>query len=157
MPDLPSIKDFHWTDCEVEIKAIDLAASPVVRDPLLNEDAVERYATLYRSEADCPWIKVDPIYLGNVDGMLLPISGRHRIEASQRVEHKTIRARAAPMSQDDVIALAVGSNVSHGLPRTIGDKRQAARVSLLRWRSTATACMRHAPDSIISSSASCGR
>jgi hypothetical protein len=128
-----SLKDFDWIERQVEIAAIDLAASPVVRNPQINEDAVERYAALYRNEADCPWIQVDPIYLGDVDGILLVVTGRHRIEASRRVEHALIRARVALMSQDDVTALAVGSNISHGLPRTSADKREAARLSLLRW------------------------
>lgn len=57
--------------------------------------------------------------------------GWHRIEANTILGHVLIEAEVLPGTKEEAILRCVGSNASHGLPRTSADKRRSIKLLLL--------------------------
>jgi ParB-like chromosome segregation protein Spo0J len=75
--------------------------------------------TLAGTEADLPPILVRRSTMQVIDGM-------HRLDAARLRGDKEICVRLFDCTQDEAFMLAVATNVRHGLPLTLADRRSAA-------------------------------
>lgn len=116
-----------------------LGELPVVRIPikdLLPADSPRRSGedmdhvlALAEVEAELPPILVQKSTMRVIDGM-------HRLRAAIRANADPVRARIIDCSDGHAFVLAVRSNIGHGLPLTLADRKAAAHRVLLaepRW------------------------
>ncbi|MCK1815699.1 ParB/RepB/Spo0J family partition protein [Streptomyces sp. XM4011] len=112
----------------------DLCAIPVEEicvDELLPADSprqsgedTDHVRALAETQAELPPILVHRPTMRVIDGM-------HRVAAARLSGAGTIRARLIECSDHEVFILAVKSNVAHGMPLTLADRKTAARRVLL--------------------------
>jgi hypothetical protein len=124
-----------------------LGEFPVVRIPirdLLPADSprqsgedMDHVRTLAEVEAELP-----PILVQKSTGRV--IDGMHRLRAATRANADTVRARIIDCSDGQAFVLAVLSNIRHGLPLTLADRKAAAHRVLLaqpRWSDRSIAAL----------------
>jgi hypothetical protein len=102
---------------------IDAGVQPRVQ---MNALTIVDYAEAMDNGADMPAITVfkDP------DGVVWLADGFHRVEAAKQCGHTMILADVRTGGRRDAILYSVGSNATHGLPRTNSDKRRAVETVL---------------------------
>lgn len=93
---------------------------------LIDFEAVYEYAKAMAEGQAFPPITV---YYDGVDHWIA--DGFHRYHAAKQVDHRTILADVHPGTRRDAVLHAVGANRTHGLRRTLADKRRAV-LTLLR-------------------------
>ena len=91
----------------------------------LNNEVMNEYAEAMRCGAKFPPVK---LFFDGSDYWLA--DGFHRYFASKAAEIETINADIENGSKDDAILYSIGSNATHGLQRTIADKRNAVSMIL---------------------------
>lgn len=91
----------------------------------LNNEVMNEYAEAMRCGAKFPPVK---LFFDGSDYWLA--DGFHRYFASKAAEIDTINADIENGSKDDAILYSIGSNATHGLQRTIADKRNAVSMIL---------------------------
>ncbi|MFG1997578.1 ParB N-terminal domain-containing protein [Spirillospora sp. NPDC048911] len=119
----PGHNDLYAAE-EVEIGSLAAGGSP--RTAGENLAHVE---TLVASQAQLPPIVVHRPTMRVVDGM-------HRLLAAKSQGHRTISVRFFDGPEEDAFVLAVRSNIAHGLPLSLADRKQAAErviASHARW------------------------
>lgn len=99
---------------EVAISSLSAGVSP-----RLAGENLEHVETLIASEADLPPILVHRPTMRVIDGM-------HRLLAMKRLGHRKIAVRFFDGSEDEAFVLAVKSNIAHGLPLSLADRKHAA-------------------------------
>jgi len=117
----------HATDtpqCLLNVENV--PARPILVERLLPADSprlggedMRHVRMLIESEADLPPIIVHLPTMRVIDGM-------HRVHAASALGVQFIDARFYSGDEEDAFALAVRSNVLHGLPLSLADRRQAA-------------------------------
>ncbi|UXY31768.1 ParB/RepB/Spo0J family partition protein [Streptomyces sp. HUAS TT20] len=102
------------TVVEVEIDSLSTTYSPRSRgtDP-------EHVEALVAAETTLPPIIVHRATMRVIDGL-------HRLRAAERRGQKTIAVRFFDGTESDAFVLAVESNIAHGLPLTMTDRKHAA-------------------------------
>lgn len=90
---------------------------PALRDPVVENDGYVR--VLMESAAQLPPIVVHRPTMRLIDGA-------HRLAAVKAIDRDMIAARFFDGSDDDAYALAVHSNIVHGLPLSIAERKAAA-------------------------------
>jgi ParB-like chromosome segregation protein Spo0J len=123
------------TDGEVvEVALTDLRYGPPVRAERLDLNHVERLALVLDA---CP-----PIVVQADTGKVL--DGFHRWNAATRLNRSTIRAVVVDCVDAEALELAVKTNLAHGLPLTIAERKGVARslVETTDWSDSriASAC-----------------
>lgn len=86
---------------------------------------IAAYAEALREGATFPEIRVV-----RVDGQLLVVDGWHRVKAHVEAGRSDIEATVESGDRWHATIVAAGANASHGLQRTIDDKRRAVRILL---------------------------
>jgi len=116
-----------------EYEEVDFPIEEIVRDdslrPRLQRDpeTVDSYAADMKAGADFP-----PITLVRAsDGKHYLAGGDHRIEAARKNKQTRIKAIIHEGTVDDACWMAAGSNKTHGLRRSNGDKQKAVRMAIL--------------------------
>jgi len=92
----------------------------------MDEQAIEDYAEVYRAGDTLP-----PLDVFEVEAELVIVDGFHRHEAARWARVATLPVRVVGKgSMADAKYCSLGSNQTHGLRRTRGDKRRAVRLAL---------------------------
>lgn len=99
---------------EVDISSLSVRDSP--RTSGENPDHVEALAA---TDAELPPIIVNRSTMSVIDGV-------HRLRVAQRRGQRTIGARLFDGNAADAFVLAVRSNITHGLPLSVADRKHAA-------------------------------
>jgi uncharacterized ParB-like nuclease family protein len=97
----------------------------------LSEETVCEYAEAMKAGDEFP--ALDLVF----DGFAYYVAdGHHRIEAAKRVGQTTVNANVTNGGLRDAVLIAVRANTSHGLRRTLDDRRKAVRMLLAdeEWR-----------------------
>ncbi|MFI7002378.1 ParB N-terminal domain-containing protein [Nocardia sp. NPDC050175] len=90
---------------------------PALRDSVIRND--EYIRVLMESAAQLPPIIVHRPTMRLIDGA-------HRLEAAKTIDREMIAVRFFDGSDDDAYALAVHSNIMHGLPLSVAERKAAA-------------------------------
>jgi len=94
---------------------------------ILNGEAVQEYAEVYRDEA----LTLPPLDVVDVEGDLVLIDGFHRLAGARQAERSFVRVRVVEKGDIDRAAwLAAAANQKHGVRRTNADKRQSTILAL---------------------------
>ncbi|WP_051765723.1 ParB/RepB/Spo0J family partition protein [Saccharothrix syringae] len=105
--------------------------------PRRSGEDMHHVRTLAEVAADLPPILVQKSTMRVIDGM-------HRLRAAMRANADTVRARMVNCSDGQAFMLAVRSNIGHGLPLTLADRKAAAHRVLLaepRWSDRSVAAL----------------
>ncbi|WP_414942619.1 ParB N-terminal domain-containing protein [Amycolatopsis sp. cmx-11-51] len=105
--------DLHPTE-EVEIRSLSVGDSPRIAG-----ESLEHVETLVAASVPLPPIVVHRPSMRVIDGV-------HRLRAAMLAGRQTIAVRFFEGSAEDAFILAVESNITHGLPLSTADRRQAA-------------------------------
>ena len=97
----------------------------------LNDDAVEEYGRIMKTDAKLP-----PIIVFQEGKNYYLADGLHRLEGAKSFGAREIEADVSKGSRRDAIKFAVGANDKHGVRRTNADKRRAVEIALddKEWR-----------------------
>lgn len=101
----------------------------VVDDPrfqvreTLDEATVEHYRTILD--------QLPPIRVARIDGRLVLIDGRHRVEAALREGRRELPAVIKDLDEREALREAIRANAKNGLPLTLAERKRAA-VRLLK-------------------------
>jgi ParB-like chromosome segregation protein Spo0J len=99
---------------EVEVSSLTIGHSPRIEG-----ESLDHVGLLVAAEGRFPPIIV------HRPGMFV-IDGAHRLRAAQLLGHKTIAVRFFDGAEEDAFVLAVRSNIKHGLPLSLADRKYAA-------------------------------
>jgi len=115
-------------DAAVRLLSLDAihAESPSVRVSLDQEKALE-YARRMQEGDNFPPVVV--FHDVAVDAYWLA-DGAHRVEATKKIERKEIAAKVLLGNRSAAVLHAVEANLTHGLPMSLEDRKQAARLLL---------------------------
>ncbi|GAB2887204.1 ParB N-terminal domain-containing protein [Streptomyces deserti] len=113
MQSAPNHDDLHPIE-EVEISSLAIGDSPRIAG-----ESPEHVEMLAAVGTPLPPIMVHRPTTRVIDGM-------HRLRASMLLGRKTIAVRFFDGTEEDAFVLAVKSNITHGLPLSAADRRQAA-------------------------------
>ena len=105
--------------------------------PRRSGEDMDHVRTLAEAEAELPPILVQKSTMRVIDGM-------HRLRAAMRANADTVRARIIDCSDGRAFLLAVRSNIGHGLPLTLADRKAAAHRVLRaepRWSDRSIAAL----------------
>jgi hypothetical protein len=93
---------------------------------VLNAEAVQEYADLYRDDVKLPALEVCKI-----DGKLVLIDGFHRLAGARQADQGFVRVTIVEECDiGQALWLASAVNQGHGVRRTNADKRQAVTLAL---------------------------
>ncbi|WP_246147990.1 ParB/RepB/Spo0J family partition protein [Nonomuraea turkmeniaca] len=98
---------------------MEISSLSVGGSPRLAGESLEHVETLIASETELPPIIVHRPTMRVIDGM-------HRLLAMKRLGHRKIAVRFFEGSEDEAFVLAVKSNIAHGLPLSLADRKHAA-------------------------------
>lgn len=118
MADEPSQADA--TVRVVAIDAIVIDQRLMVRD--LHSETVEAYRARWAEGDELP-----PVHVVQIEGALMLVDGRHRLEARRRAGLKDVTARVTKGDLDDARMAACTANASNGLPLTRAQKHHVVR------------------------------
>jgi ParB-like chromosome segregation protein Spo0J len=99
---------------EIPISSLSISDSPRLRG-----ESAEHVRALAAAHVDLPPILVHRHTMRVIDGV-------HRVRVAQLLNKRTITARFFDGDEEDAFVLAVKSNVAHGLPLSLADKKYAA-------------------------------
>lgn len=91
----------------------------------INEEKVSEYAEMMGDGVEFEPVQV--VYDGN---RYILVDGFHRLFASRRNNELTIAAKVENGTLRDAIMIALSANATHGLPRTMEDKRRSVLKAL---------------------------
>ena len=110
----------------IVVKLCEITVAPSIQSRAgLNEKVVDDYAERMKAGDVFP----APNVFRTETGLLLA-DGFHTYEATRRAGFTEIPVLVQQGSRKDAIKFSLQANTSHGLPRTNGDKRRAARLAL---------------------------
>ena len=112
---------WNWDTCSARLRVEWLAVSTLTAasSPRANELDPQHVEALVESAASTPPVIVHRPTMRVIDG-------RHRVEAARLRGDRTIAARCIDGDPDDLFALAVRANVTHGMPLTLAERKTAA-------------------------------
>lgn len=110
---------------DIALAHIDLSKGIQVREKI-NSQTIDSYAEAMSTES----AKFPPIRLWLIGEQLVISRGFHRVEAARKAGQKTIKAQVFEGTYQQAVIDALGSNATHGLPRTPEDKRKAVLMAL---------------------------
>lgn len=116
---------------KIPLSKINTEQSVQVR-AVIHQDTVDRYAEHVLTPRSTP---LPPILIFGPDsrGMYFLSEGWHRYEAHKKAKRETILATVKEGGWKDALEHALGSNATHGLPRTNKDKRRVEELALKHW------------------------
>ncbi|MEU4898841.1 ParB/RepB/Spo0J family partition protein [Streptomyces sp. NPDC044780] len=106
-------------ELEEVVVEVDIASISTAESPRSSGEDPEHIQALAETEAPLPPIIVHRSTMRVVDGV-------HRLRAAELRGDKKIRIRFFDGSKADAFVLAVGSNITHGLPLSMADRKSAA-------------------------------
>jgi hypothetical protein len=108
---------------------IDVPGSPKVRDEI-NKLTIEEYAQSYASKSPMP-----PPHLFKIKEARTwwIADGRHRIEAFRTLGKRAMECETHAGTFDEALKFALGANNTHGLRRSLADKRRCVESALKQW------------------------
>lgn len=112
-----------------QVPLVPISSLRAADSPRLTGESDEHVRMLAESHAVLPPITVHR-------GTMRVIDGMHRLSAARLRGQTEIEVRFADGDEDDVFVLAVQSNIRHGLPLTLSDRKAAAKRILAshpRW------------------------
>lgn len=125
----PANAEEEGAERDEQVQLIPISSLRAADSPRLSGESNEHVRLLAESNAMLP-----PIIVHR--GTMRVIDGMHRLGAARLRGQTAIEVRFADGDDDDVFVLAVQSNVSHGLPLTLLDRKAAAERILAshpRW------------------------
>lgn len=98
----------------------------------IDQQVVHTYSELYQQ----PLSPLPPIEVVHDGKNYWLWDGYHRLRGCKMAGHETIQANVQQGTQRDAILLSAGANASHGLPRSLDDRRRAVQMLLNddEWR-----------------------
>lgn len=108
-----------------------VSVDDLVLDPALQcreavlEEVVADYAQALEDGVELP-----PIRVVRVDGRLCVVDGWHRLRAYQSIGRHIVPVQITDGTAFEALLAAVSANATHGLQRTMADKRRAVRALL---------------------------
>lgn len=116
----------------MNLKVAEIWAEPYTQPRVaMNWLLIDDYAEAMKAGATFPPVTV--FY----DGAAYHLAdGFHRLQATKRLGHETIAATVRFGSQREAVLYSVGANATHGLQRTVADKKRAVETLLAdpEWR-----------------------
>lgn len=116
---------------KISLSKIDIEQSVQVRAAIHGE-TVDRYAEHLQTPGAVP---LPPIVVFGPDsrGFYFLSEGWHRYEAHKKAKRTTILATVKEGGWKEALEHALGSNATHGLPRSNKDKRRVVELALIHW------------------------
>lgn len=109
-----------------EVLLDDLTLDPAMQCRVgIDQLVVTEYAEAIAGGAELP-----PIEVVKVDDALLVVDGWHRVWAHRQAKRSSVEVKLTEGTRRDAMLAAVRANASHGLQRTMEDKRRAVRLLL---------------------------
>lgn len=119
---------------ELLLDNIDLEQSPHVRAEL-SQEAVERYAGLYKDEEPLP----DPVLFQIGQTPYFLADGLHRVIAAKKAGLKKLHFIVREGGYDACLKYALTANVKHGVARNNADKRTGAMLAIATFKDQSNA------------------
>ncbi len=113
----------------IPLSKIDTEQSVKIRT--INAETVERYAE--HIEAKGPPLPPVVVFGPDSRGMYFLSEGWHRYEAHRRAKRDGIMATVREGDWKAALEHALGSNATHGLPRSSKDKRRVVELAITHW------------------------
>jgi hypothetical protein len=108
------------------IRISDIQVTPALQSRAnLDGETAEEYGRLIAEG-----VKLPPIECIATDGGIVAVDGFHRIEGAKQVGHDSIEAIVTQGTWADAVWAAAGANRTHGLKRSVADKRRAVAMLL---------------------------
>lgn len=110
---------------------IDLGASPKVRSEVRG-DVVTDYAESYKNK-----VKLPPPHVFELKDQksVLLADGLHRVTGAKIAGLKVLACEVHKGTAEDCLEYALAANVTHGLRRSLEDKRRSAEAAIAQWPS----------------------
>jgi uncharacterized small protein (DUF1192 family) len=92
---------------------------------LINPEVVKQYAEAIQTGCVMP-----PIHVFKIVDLFYVVDGFHRLEAHKQIKLQTIKVQSVEGDMESAAAHSIISNITHGLQRTLEDKRRAINMAL---------------------------
>lgn len=105
---------------ELSVTEVPISSLSISDSPRLRGESAEHIRTLAAAQVDLPPIIVHRRTMSVIDGV-------HRLRVAELRGQRTIAVKFFSGEDADAFVLAVKSNIAHGLPLSLADKKYAAR------------------------------